>query len=353
MMRSLTLALALLLTCHAATATEPIAESPVPPSPVIAGIDWAPAKTIVRDAKDGDNWPITWGADGALYTTWGDGTGFPPKVERKLSLGFARVTGGPDDFRGHNIRSPAEQLGQGRRGKKAWGLLSVEGVLYMWLGHADNEGGTSQLAWSTDGARTWTFADWRFEEFGLIGFVNFGRDYQGARDDFVYAYSHDGPRADTPADRFVLMRVPKDRVKDRAAWEFLQRVDDGQPVWTDDIARRGSVFTHGGNSLRSGMTYNAPLKRYLWWQHLPLAEGSKDRGDTRFEGGFGVYDAPEPWGPWTTAYFTRQWDVGPGEHGDFPAKWISKDGLTVHLVFSGDDTFSVRRGVLKLKSAKE
>ena len=22
--------------------------------------------------------------------------------------------------------------------------------------------------------------------------------------------------------------------------------------------------------------------------------------DTRFQGGFGIYDAPEPWGPWTT-----------------------------------------------------
>lgn len=321
---------------------------PVPASPVIAGIDWAPASQIIRDARDGDNWPLTWGPGDALTTTWGDGTGFEPKVREKLSLGLARVTGPPDDFKGTNIRSSIEQYGSGRRGKKSWGLLSVEGTLYMWLGHADGAGATSQLAWSDDGGKSWSFADWRFDEFGLIGFVNFGRDYEGARDNYVYAYSHDGPRADTPADRFVLMRVPKDRVPDRNAWDFLARVDVGEPVWTSDVEERGAVFTHEGNCLRSAMTYNRGLKRYLWWQQIPLAEGSKDRGDTRFEGGFAVYDAPEPWGPWTTAYYAPQWDVAPGEHGDFPAKWMSRDGRSLHLVFSGEDAFSVRRGVIRL-----
>ena len=65
--------------------------------------------------------------------------------------------------------------------------------------------------------------------------------------------------------------------------------------------------------------------------------------------GLGIYDAPEPWGPWTTAYHADQWDVGPGETSSFPAKWISADGLTLHLVFSGDDCFSVRRATLRLR----
>ena len=65
--------------------------------------------------------------------------------------------------------------------------------------------------------------------------------------------------------------------------------------------------------------------------------------DARFEGGFGVYDAPEPWGPWTTVFYTDRWDVGPGETSSFPTKWMSPDGTTVHLVFSGDDAFSVRQ----------
>ena len=96
---------------------------------------------------------------------------------------------------------------------------------------------------------------WQFAEFGLVGFVNFGRDYAGARDEFVYAYSHDGPRADTPADRFVLMRAPKNRVTERSAWEFLEKVSaDGQPSWTPDVAKRGAVFTNKDRCLRSAIT---------------------------------------------------------------------------------------------------
>ena len=99
--------------------------------------------------------------------------------------------------------------------------------------------------------------------------------------------------------------------------------------------------------LRSGVTYNAPLRRYLWWQQIPKAPYA----DTRFDGGLGVYDAPEPWGPWTAVYYTECWDVGPGETGSFPTKWMSADGRTVHLVFSGGDAFSVRKATLTVRDA--
>ena len=342
--RNLWLIILFLALCCSASA------QPYPPSPVIQEIQWAPKESIVRKAKDGDNFPLTWGSDDALYTTWGDGTGFIPKVEKKLSCGFARVTGTAEDFQGVNIRTEAEQLGGGRNGLKAWGMLSVEGRLYLFFGHADKKGGQARLAWSDDLAKTWTFADWKFEEFGLVGFINYGRDYAGARDGYVYAYSHDGPKADTPADQFILMRVPKGRVTDREAWEFFTGKDaSGNPQWSKEITKRGAVFKNPDACLRSAITYHPVLKRYLWWQNLPAPKESKDRGDTRFEGGFGIYDAPEPWGPWTTAYYTEKWDVGPGEHGDFPSKWMSPDGKTAWLVFSGDDAFSVRKATFVLK----
>ena len=71
--------------------------------------------------------------------------------------------------------------------------------------------------------------------------------------------------------------------------------------------------------------------------------------DARFEGGFAVYDAPEPWGPWTRAYFTERWDGGPGESSSFPTKWMDASGTTAHLVFSGEDAFSVRRATVVLR----
>jgi len=338
----------------------PLMRSVLPPcaySPLIAEIEWAPAETILRRGfnygADGrrprdasDNWPLTWGDD-CLYTAFGDGWGFEAPLPKRVSMGLAKVEGSPPDIKGTNIRSDAESPGPGLgpHGRKVSGMLTLDGVLYMWVRNANLKGEHSHLAWSLDRARTWRWADWQFEEFGYSTFLNFGRDYEGARDSYVYVYSPDGPSAYVAADSMALMRVPRASIKDRASYEFFAGLDrDGDPTWSADIARRAAVFTHEGRCLRSGVTYDALLGRYLWWQQIP-----KDPyADTRFDGGFGVYDAPEPWGPWTCAYYTECWDVGPGETGSFPTKWMSQDGTTVHLVFSGDDSFSVRRAVLRI-----
>jgi len=314
--------------------------APYPPSSVITGIRWAAAAEIVRLAKGSDNWPATWGDDGRLYTAYGDGRGFRPNVEKKLSLGLAVVTGEPPKIQGKNLRSrSAEQRGGGSSGKKASGMLMVDGVLYMWVRNANN----SQLAWSKDHGKSWTWADWKFQtSFGYPTFLNFGRDYAGARDSYVYIYSHDSDSAYKPADRMVMARVPKARILDRSRYEFFVKREGGKAVWTKDISKRGAVFVHRKNCYRTGISYNAGVKRYLWCQTIP-------KGDTRFSGGFGIYEAPQPWGPWRTVYFTRKWDVGPGETSSFPPKWISRDGKTVHLLFSGDDCFSVRKATLTVQ----
>jgi hypothetical protein len=38
--------------------------------------------------------------------------------------------------------------------------------------------------------------------------------------------------------------------------------------------------------------------------------------------------------------------VEPGESASFPTKWMSPDGKTIHLVFSGGDSFNVRQATL-------
>ena len=83
------------------------AAAPYPPSPVITGIEWAPASSIVRRARGGDNWPITWADDDNLYTAYGDGKGFEPFIDVKLSMGLCRISGSPDDFKAVNLRSPS------------------------------------------------------------------------------------------------------------------------------------------------------------------------------------------------------------------------------------------------------
>jgi hypothetical protein len=328
------------MTFSALDAGTPQASPPYPPSATIAGIEWAAANTIVRRARGSDNWPLAWADDDALYSAYGDGQGFEPFVERKLSLGLARITGGPHDFTGVNLRAPTiERFGDGAAGPKASGMLAVNGVLYLWIRNVKN----SQLAWSADHGRTWRWAEWRFtDSFGAPTFLQFGRDYAGARDAFVYVFSADAATAYDPADAMVLARVPATRITEREAYEFFRGLDAaGQPSWHASVTERRPVFVHPRRSYRSGISYNAALKRYVWCQVLP---DSTDARGPRFQGGFGVYDAPEPWGPWTTAFFAETWDVGPGETCSLPPKWMSADGLTIHMVFSGDDAFSVRQG---------
>ncbi|MCA9050790.1 MAG: serine hydrolase, partial [Planctomycetaceae bacterium] len=207
----------------------PSAAPPYPPSAVITGIEWAPASTIIRRARGGDNWPMTWADDNCLYTAYGDGRGFGPYVDVKLSMGLSRITGPADNFTAENIRSSSfETKGDGTRGRKASGLLMVDGTLYLWARNAGN----SQLAWSTDHGATWTWSDWKFtESFGAPTFLNFGCNYAGARDEFVYVYSHDSDSAYQPADRMVLARVPATRIRERGAYEYFAGIDsDGVPL---------------------------------------------------------------------------------------------------------------------------
>ena len=317
------------------------AAAPYPPSPVIKSIEWAPVDTIIRRASGSDNWPITWADDNNQYTAYGDGWGFEPKTKKKLSLGFAKIVGSPPDFQGINIRTDTgERIGQGAKGAKTSGIICINGVLYMLVRNTAN----SQIAWSEDHGKSWKWCDWKFStSFGAPTFLNFGRNYAGARDNFVYLYSHDSNSAYEPADRMVMARVPKDKIRKRDTYEFFNGLDDWrQPMWTRDIREMKAVFINPGRCYRSGVSYNADLKRYLWCQILPF---SKDERGPRFQGGFGIYDAPEPWGPWTTVYYNQQWDVGPGETSCMPTKWMSKNGTSCHLLFSGDDFFSVRKAV--------
>jgi len=317
--------------------------SPYPHSDFITGCTFAPKKEVIRIAKGSDNWPMTWADDNYMYTAYGDGWGFEPRTDIKLSLGFSRISGSPPDIKGENIRTQSgERVGQGHRGEKASGVLSIGGTLYCLVRNAGN----SRLMWSTNKGRTWISADWKFEEsFGSPTFLNYGKDYSGARDEYVYIYSQDEHTAYRPADHYVMARVTKNHIKEWEHYEyFAGLMKNKQPKWTGDIRKRKPIFSNPAKCYRSGISYNSALKRYLWTQIIPLSHGD----GPRFSGGLGIFEGQEPWGPWKTVYYSRQWDIGPGESARIPTKWISKDGTTCHIVFSGDDFFSVREIKFKL-----
>src|SRR5439155_11871664 len=122
----------------------------------------------------------------------------------------------------------------------------------------------AQLAWSADHGRSWAWADWKFTTgFGCPTFLNFGPNYAGARDGYVYVYSHDADSAYVAADRVALARVPKDRIRDRAAYEYFRELGTaGAPVWTRDIRERGGAFVNLGKCYRVTVSYKEGLKRY-------------------------------------------------------------------------------------------
>ena len=321
--------------------------SPYPQSTFIKEVVFAPKDKIVRLAKGSDNWPVTWADDDLLYAAYGDGRGFYPFTDIKLSLGLAKIKGDMPFITGANIRSNSgETVGQGIYGLKASGMLMVNDTLYMMVRNKKN----AQLGWSSDHGKTWAWADWRFKEsFGYPVFLNYGKNYAGARDEYVYLYSHDESSAYKSADHMVMARVNEHKIKDQWAYEYFRGLGkDGRPTWTEDVNKRKPVFSNPGKCYRSGISYNSVLQRYFWCQIIDTPSLKNNYRGPRFEGGLGIFEAPEPWGPWTTVYYNTKWDVGPGETGSIPTKWISDDGKTCYYLFSGDDHLSVRKMELTL-----
>jgi hypothetical protein len=254
------------------------------------------------------------------------------------------VEGEADSFRGVNLRSPSgERTGGGPAGAKASGLLMVADTLYMLVRNVNN----SQLLWSADQGGSWQ-AGFTFQEsFGHPVFLNFGRNYSGSRDTFVYVYSSDGASAYEAYDHLVLARVARQRIRERAAYEFYGGVDSaGTPLWTRSMEERAPVFTYAGHCRRLDVVHHPGIDRYL----LALAYDA--------EGGWGIFDAPEPWGPWTTAHHTLRWGLGRTHDYKLPSRWIDPAGTGLYVVFSGKeyqgtnyDAFCVRRLRLDLCGA--
>jgi CubicO group peptidase (beta-lactamase class C family) len=352
--------------------------APYPPSPAITSLVLAPESSIRSAGTVGqsDVWVSTWADDDNLYTVHCDGYGFQKEPgEKAVSLGFAKITGGPRDFVGTDFPSdgeccPGQERHSGAWGRKGSGILMVDGVLYLWVRNAnsDGTGEQSQLGWSTNRGRNWQWADWKWKEFGYPAFINFGRNYTGVpneHENYVYVYSPNSPSGYNTTDTVVLMRVATSRIREKSAYEYFAGPDSaGRPRWTPDVTARKPAFEFEGGCSRLDVTYNAPLRRYL----MTMRSGRQQRGsftpesDRKKINHFGIYDAPQPWGPWTTVYFTQQWEgipmkytdslpfpanpFGWGESEHIPSKWISDDGRHIYLIFAGEDSFRVRMAEL-------
>jgi len=329
-------------------------DPPYPPSPVIKNVIWDLA-TLRREAPGSDIWPTTWADDDHLYTSWGDGGGFGGNdVKGRVSLGVARIEGHPEVFQGFNIFGGYNPKIKTSFVGKPTGLICVNGTLYMGIVEQD-----SWLRWkigrSADYGKNWefngqNFSDyWDFAEkdgaFSDTTFLTFGKNYQDAKDGYVYAYSQDNRAYHSSywkTHTISMFRTHKNDLMNIKAYEFFAGLDSSDhPLWTRNISERKPVFYNPkGVGWGIRVVYNQGIKRYLLttWH--------------AWDGSWGIFDAPEPWGPWTTVAYYKQWlDDIPKFGFDFPQKWMSRDGLALWMVFSGTkkyDSFNVIRGKITL-----
>ena len=330
-----------------------------PWSEVISGVSFrmdslrniAPRNKVA--ASGSDNWAITWADDDHQYAVFGDGSGFRTSNALRASLGVARIEGGKDDYSAFNVFKTGNEAG-GWAGKSL-GIISVEGALYMFRNGTGSAAGAFQqteLYKSADHGASWTFTGVKWLDTDFIGskgffsptFLQFGKNYEGARDGFVYIYAveettsagSDAWDVQRPGE-ISLIRVPTSSLSSQGAYEYFAGRDGaGNPLWSPDVNRRVPVFRDAPNGvMRTSVSYNAGLKRYL----LTTQQVSRFRERDYH---IGIYEAPEPWGPWFTVLFQDAQQVGPGlnqgtktVYWNFSNKWLSADGTRFVLVYTG------------------
>jgi hypothetical protein len=312
-------------------------EPPYPSSPVIEGIvfHW---DTLDRRAIGSDNWPITWAADDHQYTSWGDGGGFGgSNQDGRVSLGVGRIEGSWDNYRSYNVWGGLNAENPATFKGKSYGILALRGRLYKWVspGSDHHNYREARLAVSEDQGATWSTEDWAFtqeDRIVLPTFLQFGKGYSGARDSYVYVYAirlqDAGKLQVQKPGQIDLFRVPIDSILDKAAYQFFSGLDrNGNPIWVEDLETRQPVFENlQGVGWNVSVSYNAGLGRYLL-----ATEHTRS-----FEGNLSLFDAPEPWGPWTTVAYYSNWEkAGRNFFWNFSNKWASEDGEQFTLVYTG------------------
>ena len=313
-------------------------QPPYPPSSVIRDILWL-WETHQTAALGSDLWPMTWGPNDCLYAAWGDGGGFGGSdTDGRVAMGFARIEGDPNHWRGINVNGgkDAEYQAAFPKKGKTGALLCVDGTLYSMVNLQDGDWPDVNhvLAWSLDKGATWNKADWIFPKgeghFQPAKFLNAGRNYDGlpsGLERVVYIY---GPRQSNEpgsGNHLYLARVPRKKIRESSAYEFACGLNDaGQPIWNTNSTLAQSIFADTNGVSPGAVVYVPGIKRFLL---------------TCFHTGpgqLGLFDSSTPWGPWTTVRYDEHWGQmgadGEGLSCEFPQKWMSRDGLTLWSVFS-------------------
>jgi hypothetical protein len=305
---------------------------PAPPGAGIIGlsVDGASEQTA---ASGSDNWPLTWCEDGHQYTAWGDGDGFGSS---RVSLGFARIEGAHANWTGYNLWT-----GNG----KVRSILCINGILYALRSPNSDTGGWEykEVLRSTDKGVTFsTVANSRLDGGtggpGEAFYIQYGQNYSENTDGYVYIFS-----ARIANDNLWDVQAPGVTWLARAPvageafmypvnWEWVTALDGGfNPTW-GAYADRVPVLEDPNGFMRGSAIYVPPFDRYVMVTNHTA----------RNVGNIAMWEAPEPWGPWTTfRYETGSSDFPQFAFGNFSPKWLDAAGNCVFVWFRPDAWNSV------------
>ncbi len=208
--------------------------------------------------------------------------------------------------------------------------------------------------YSEDYGRTWkdcphTPAAPLFGESGLYGypvklgsphFVDFGKNMQYSPDGKAYLVAHGADTNDTKwrfyndswitGDQVYLIRVTPtiENMNNAASYEFYAGRDEkGMAIWTHDFNKILPLLEWNNNMGCVTVTYNAPLKKYL----MCVTDG----GNTCARMNTYILESDQLTGNWKLISYLKDF----GEQAyfvNFPSKFISEDGKTAWLLYSGN-----------------
>ncbi len=344
----------------------------------------------INTQSQGDLWASCWSDDDHLYAANGDGDGFtveppnlantPPNPGSYLikDIAISKISGDPGKLSGETVSS-GDQISQiwnnpAAYNRKPTGMACVDGNLYLAVQDLNkdfNDVPAATIVKSTDKGKTWTWDKKApmFDDhiFTTIMFLDYGKDYENAPDDYVYAYGLDYNWRDSfnnrvkDPDKLYLARVPKASILDRSSWEFYSGFKEDSPIWTSDIKKRVPVLqddrvlfrdsssepNHLTVLSQGSVVYNEPLNRFLYTSWTEYT--------------FEFYEAAHPWGPWKL-FMSKDFGEYPwsnthngGYAATIPSKFISSNGKTMYVqsnTFMGgvnNYNFSLRKLVVEPK----
>ncbi len=352
-------------------------DCPFEPSGEINGIKFLGYKSGFHY---GDTWYPTWASNDTMYSPWTDG-----KTKRldgyidwsqswvdpvHITTGQGVIIGDdPLSLKAYSIGLDKTSPAFPYHGRYPAGSLIYNGVWYYGTYCLDPAGyteyGDKIINWpwmgpfvgfrhSSDYGHTWTVcphepADPIFGETGINGypvkigaphFVDFGKNMQYSPDGKAYLVAHGADTTDTKwrvcndswitGDQVYLLRVTPsiENINDASKYEYYGGKDEqGDPVWTQNFEKIKPLLEWNNNMGCVTITYNAPLKKYI----MCVTDG----GNTYSKMNTYLMEADEITGEWKMITYMKDF----GEQAYFvniPSKFISKDGKTAWLLYSGN-----------------